>query len=250
MTSQTCKLSVVIPAYNGETNLNDGVLEKVAAYLQKQDYPYEVLVVNDGSTDRTAEIVAEKIKKWPQFRLINNPHKGKAVTVMTGLLQSRGEIALFTDLDQSTPLKEVEKFFPKFDRGFDVVIASRRGRAGSPIIRKLASLTFSVLRNVILQLPIADTQCGFKAFTHRAVEEIFPDMLKRWQDIRTTGRSVNAGFDVEFLYIAKKKHLKIAELGVAWEHVGTEKEQLVKDAVEAVQAMARIRFHDWQGRYG
>ncbi len=249
MVSQTCRLSVVIPVYNGENNLKSGVLDEVAKYLQKQDYSFEVLVVNDGSTDQTAEIIEQKIKKWPQFKLINNPHKGKAVTVLTGLLQSKGEVALFTDLDQSTPLREIEKFFPEFEKGYDVVIASRQGRSGSPVVRKMASWTFSVLRNIILQLPITDTQCGFKAFTRQAVDEIFPKMLERWQNVQTIGRTVNAGFDVEFLYIAKKKHLKIAEVKVNWQHVGTEKEQLFKDAVEAVRTMFRIKFCDLRGEY-
>lgn len=243
------KLSVVIPVYNGEADLQRKVLDEVATYLEKQDYKYEVLVIDDGSTDKTIEVIEREIKGKTGFRLIKNPHKGKAVTVMTGLVESRGEIIVFTDIDQSTPLSEVEKFFPKFEEGFDIVIGSRSGRAGSPLMRKLASLVFSILRTIILGLPLTDTQCGFKAFTHKTIEVIFPGMLKRYKEVTVSGRALNADFDVEFLFIAKKKNLKIAETKVNWHDRNPENTHLIKNAIDALKGMIRIRINSLNGTY-
>lgn len=244
------KLSVVIPVYNeGRRTLREGVLEGVANYLKKQNYHYEVVVVDDGSTDNSVKVIKEQIRDKKNFSLIQNSHKGKAFTVMTGLLQSKGEVAVFTDLDQSTPLKELEKFLPKFEQGFDIVIGTRSGRVGSPIIRKIASWTFSLLRNLILGLPISDTQCGFKAFNRRSISLIFPTLLERRKDGFVQGRAVNAGFDVEALFIAKEKNLKIAEVAVEWHHVGTEKERLIRDAIEAIKDMFRIKINSLMGEY-
>src|SRR3989344_1815603 len=112
------KLSVIIPAFNEENNIKNGVLNSVEEYLKSQNYNYEVIIVDDGSKDNTTSQVEEFIKNKKNFSLIKNPHSGKAVTVMTGLLKAQGEIALFTDMDQATPISEVEKFFSKFESGF------------------------------------------------------------------------------------------------------------------------------------
>lgn len=243
------KLSVVIPAYNEAKNLNDGVLDLVADYLVKQDFTYEVILVDDGSTDETVAIIERQIKNKNGFRLIKNPHGGKAVTVMTGMLAAGGEIIMFSDMDQATPLSEIEKFFPKFEEGFDIVIGSRHGRKGAPLIRKITAWGFSFLRNLILGLPFSDTQCGFKAFNNKSVQSVFPKILKMWQFARIKGAAVNAGFDVETLFLAKKRGLKIVEVPVNWHYVGTERVQLIKDAIEAIRDMVRIRLNDWQGKY-
>ncbi len=243
------KLSVIIPAYNAAEDLKRGILDDVAKYLAKQGYPSEVLIVNDGSSDQTAEIVKKNIADKKSFRLIDNPHKGKAVTVMTGLLESCGEIAVFTDVDQSTPLPEIEKFFPKFEQGFDIVIGSRSGRSGSPFIRKIATLGFSILRTVILGLNISDTQCGFKAFDRKAIEQIFPPLLKKYQEVNVSGRALNADFDAGFLFLAGKKGLKIAEVKVDWHDENPESANLVKNAIDTIKGMIRIRVSDFRGEY-
>lgn len=242
-------LSIIIPAYNEEKNLKDNVLEEVNCYLKKQKYSYEVLIVDDGSKDNTAKIIEQSIKNMPNFKLIKNPHGGKAITVMTGMIKSVGEVAVFTDMDQATPIEELEKILPKFEEGFDIVIGSRHGRKGAPLLRKVAAWGFSVLRNVILGLPFADTQCGFKGFNRKAVENVFPPMLDKWKKLKNDGAAVNAGFDVEALFLAKKHGLKIAEVPVQWHYVGTERVQIVSDAIEAIQDMLRIRFNDLSGSY-
>ena len=169
---KTLKLSVILPAYNEEKNLRNDVLDKVEGYLKNAPYRYEVIIVDDGSKDRTVKLVQQQISSKKNFKLLSEPHGGKAVAVMRGLLSSTGDIALFTDMDQATPLKEIEKFFPKFSQGYDIVIGSRKGRSGAPIFRKLAAWGFSVLRNVILGLPFPDTQCGFKAFNRKSINAL------------------------------------------------------------------------------
>lgn len=243
------KLSVVVPSYHESAEIKKKAIEDMDSYLKKQDFSYEVLIVDDGSTNGTLDVVKEAIKNKSHFRLMENPHGGKAITVMTGLLESKGEIALFTDMDQATPLDQIEKFFPKFEDGFDVVIGSRKGRKGAPLIRKLAAWGFATMRGIILGLPFADTQCGFKAFDRKAVEKIFPMLLKEWRNMKAKGAAVNAGFDVEALFIAKKRDLKIAEVEVNWHHVQSEQVQIIADAIEAIKDMLRIRLNDFSGKY-
>src|SRR3989337_2810525 len=118
-------LSVVIPAYNEEYNLRTGVLDSVYDYLSDQPYSWEIVFVNDGSSDKTSEIAQGFAKKHQNFRVLNEPHRGKAATVIAGILAAKGEIILFTDTDQATPIDQIEKFFPKFKEGNDIVIGSR-----------------------------------------------------------------------------------------------------------------------------
>lgn len=243
------KLSVVIPAYNEEKNLLLGSLDKVYDYLKNQKYNYEVLIIDDGSTDDTAAIIEQQIKDKNGFRLIRNPHGGKAVTVIAGLLASCGEITIFTDMDQATPIDQVEKFIPKFERGFDIVIGSRHGRKGAPPLRKLAAGIFSILRGIILGLPFEDTQCGFKAFSKQSIDKIIPKIKNEWGTVHFKGGAVNAGFDVELLYLAKKYGFQIDEVPVEWNYVDTERVQVFKDAFAAIYDMFRIRWNDFKGKY-
>lgn len=243
------KLSIVIPSYNEESNLKKGVLLKVGDYLGKLKISYEVIIVDDGSSDSSVEIIKKFISKNKNFRLIQNQHGGKAIAVMTGMMTGRGEIILFTDMDQATPINQVEKFLPKFKEGLDIVIGSRQGRKGAPFVRKLSAWGFSLLRSMILGLPFKDTQCGFKAFSKNTVDKIIPKIKNEWGVVHFKGGAVNAGFDVELLYLAKKYGFKIAEVGVEWNYVDTERVQVVKDAVAAIYDMLRIRLNDLKGCY-
>lgn len=243
------KLSVVIPAYNEVKNLSAGVLDTVYDYFKTQKFPYEVLIVDDGSTDNTIELVEKIIKGKPGFKVIKNPHGGKALTVISGMLKAQGEVVIFTDMDQATPISQIEKILPKFEEGFDIVIGSRSGRKGAPLVRKLSAWGFSAVRNLILGLPLADTQCGFKAFKREPVQEVFPRMLGIWESMKAAGAAVNAGFDVEMLFLSKKLGYKIAEVPVEWHHVGTERVQLIRDAMEAIKDMLRIKLNDMNRKY-
>ena len=242
-------LSVVVPAYNEQTNFINGKLEAVYDYLRKQDYTFELVLVDDGSSDGTVEELKVQTKDKENIRIIENPHGGKANTVIAGVLEAKGDIALFSDLDKATPIREIEKFLPKFEEGFDIVIGSRHGRKGAPLMRKLAAWGFSVLRGIILGLPFEDTQCGFKAFNKTSREAIFPKIKGEWGVLHFKGGAVNAGFDVEVLYIAKKLGFKIAEVPVEWNYVDTERVQVVKDAAAAIYDMLRIRCNDLKGKY-
>lgn len=250
------KLSIIIPAYNEIKNIRSGVLNKIDEYLRKVDYNYEVVIVDDGSSDQTTIEVDKFIKGRESWKLIRAEHGGKALTVMRGLMEAKGEIAVFTDMDQATPLNQIEKFFPKFSgslpagrQGHDIVIGSRHGRKGAPVLRKLTAWGFAILRNIILGLPFSDTQCGFKAFNKVSREIVFKKMKNNWEKSKVSGAAVNAGFDVEALFLAKKLGFKIAEVPVDWHYVGTKRVNLIKDSLEAVKDMLRIRWNDLTGKY-
>ncbi|MBI4033350.1 MAG: glycosyltransferase [Candidatus Blackburnbacteria bacterium] len=242
-------LSIVIPAYNEVGNIKKGVLAQVSTYLRTVNFSYEVIIVDDGSTDDTRILVKNWIRGKEKWCLVENEHGGKALAVMTGLLAAKGDIALFTDMDQATPIGQVEKFLPKFAERYNVVIGSRTGRKGAPILRKLAAWGFTFLRSVILGLPLSDTQCGFKAFDKKSREAIFPRMMESWEKMRAHGAAVHAGFDVETLYLAKKMEFKIAEVPVEWQYVGTERVQLIKDSIDAIKDILRIRWYAIKGEY-
>lgn len=243
------KISVVIPSYNEERNLKRGALDDVFDYMEKGKLDYEVVIVDDGSSDSSDKLIKKYIEKHQKFRLIQNKHGGKAMAVITGMEEARGEIVLFTDMDQATPINQLNKFLPKFEEGYDMVIGSRSGRRGAPLVRKFAAWTFSVLRRIILDLPFKDTQCGFKALNKKSINKIVPRIKHEWGILHTRGGAVNAGFDVELLYLAKKYGFKIAEVGVEWNYVDTERVQVVKDALAAIYDMFRIRWNDFAGKY-
>lgn len=243
------KISIVIPSYNESANLKKGVLEEVGNYLKNLKLSYEIIIVDDGSSDSSVELIKEYIRKNNSFKLIQNSHGGKAMAVMTGMLAAKGDIVLFTDMDQATPIDQLDKFLPYLNKGFDIVIGSRHGRKGAPIIRKLAASVFSILRRLILGLPFKDTQCGFKAFNRKSVEKIIPKIKGEWGVLHIRGGAVNAGFDVELLYLAKKYRFKIAEVEVEWNYVDTERVQVIKDALAAIYDMLRIRINNLKGKY-
>lgn len=245
-------LSVVIPAYNEEYNLRTGVMDSVYDYLLKQKYSWEILFVDDGSTDNTANLAGEFAKTHKGFMVLKEPHKGKAGTVVSGILKAAGEIVLFTDTDQATPIDQLTKILPKFDQGYDIVIGSRKGRPGAPLIRKFIALGFSVLRFLILRLPYKDTQCGFKAFRSDAAKKIFEKLKIFDENRRDSGASVTAGFDLEVLYIARKLKLKVAEVGVDWHDKGERGDSAVdpiRDSINGFKDLLQVRINSLQGKY-
>lgn len=243
-------LSVVIPCYNEERNLRLGALEKVASYLSRQKYSWEVVLVDDGSTDESQKLIKKFIEGKKRFRLLRKKHQGKAAAVTSGVLSALADIILFSDLDQATPLSEVEKILPYFDRGYQVVIGSRNNRRqGAPFFRLAMAKGFMFLRNMILDLGIKDTQCGFKAFQRYAALSIFPKLkvfnLKR----DALGSTVTAGFDIEVLYIAKLIGFKITEVPVEWHYQETRNVSPIKDSLESLLDLIRIRIKSLRGQY-
>ena len=242
-------LSVVIPAYNEEHNLRSGVMGAVYDYLKNQDYSWEVLIVNDGSTDSTSELIRRALPKHPGLKLIDEPHRGKGGTVIAGMLAAKGENVLFTDMDQATPLDQLEKLLPKIDEGYDIAIGSRSGREGAPLIRQLMAGGYSLLRAIVLQLPYKDTQCGFKLFKRNAARKIF-ERMKIFNDQKLTqGAAVTAGFDLEILYLARKLKLKVAEVPVLWHHKEGTRVNPIKDSWDGLRDLLRVRINALTGKY-
>lgn len=244
-------VSIVIPAYNEETNIRLGALDKVARYLAGVSYSWEVIVVNDGSSDATKKLSEEFVAANPGFFLKNYPHRGKAATVLSGMKDARGDIILFSDLDQATPLAESEKLFPWFEKGFDIVIGSRKEkREGAPFLRRIMARGFMILRTVILGLHgIEDTQCGFKAFKKSVVPEIANRLSLYGSSQTVSGSMVTAGFDIELLFIARKLGYKIKEVPVEWHYVETRRVNPIKDSLEGLRDIIAIRINGWKGLY-
>lgn len=244
-------LSIVIPAYNEIDNLNKGVLADADSYLKSKKYDWEVIVVDDGSTDATAEKLAAWIKSRPGWHLIKNPHQGKAATVKSGVLKARGDYVLFTDFDQATPLSEVEKLLPFIRKGYNVAIGSREvkgsERLKEPWYRHLMGKVFNIVVQSIAIRGISDTQCGFKLFTNQVAKDLFNSLV-----VYANGREEQAftgAFDVELLYIAQKRGYRIAEVPVSWRYVKTVRINPVRDSVRMFVDVLRIRLTDLFGGY-
>jgi len=205
------RLSVIIPAFNEEKRLPE-TLAGVAKYLEKQGYEYEILVVSDGSRDRTVEKVRGLMNQIKNLRLIDNKENhGKGYVVRQGMLEAEGDYRLFMDADNSTSIEHIEKMWPEFEKGNDVVICSRDIKGSviavpQPLWRKRLGDLFNLIVQTISGLwGMWDTQCGFKGFTKEAAQEIFSKAtINRW------------AFDVEVLVLARKHGFQIKEVPVTW----------------------------------
>ncbi|MGC2447093.1 MAG: dolichyl-phosphate beta-glucosyltransferase [Candidatus Sulfotelmatobacter sp.] len=235
--------SIVIPAYNEGARIG-ATLDRVLAYVHEQGWDAEVIVVNDGSRDKTAEIVQSFAAKDPTLRLIDNPgNHGKGFSVRAGMLDARGRIVLFSDADLSSPIEESLKLFAALESGADIAIGSRWLRAElqtqrQPLHRQLFGRIFNILLRTTLGLQYADTQCGFKAFKRAAAQAIFPwQKIERW------------GFDPEILFLARKFGFKVQEIPVAWGHSGGARINPLIDGARMFQEMLRIRWYDLTGKY-
>lgn len=238
------KISIVIPSYNEMANLQKGTLEKVERYLERKEFDYEVMVVDDGSTDGSLEFVKAFTRENKHFKLIENSHTGKAGAVTVGMLKATKDFVLFTDMDQATPITELEKLLPFISDGYDVVIGSRKTtRRGAPFTRKVMSQGMVMLRSILVGLPqINDTQCGFKLFKKEPAMKVFEKIKKIHQGFRTIhGSSVTAGFDVELLYISVKLGYKIKEVPVDWLYVETRRVSPLLDSIDGLMDLIRIR---------
>jgi len=238
-------LSVIIPAYNEETRLPK-TLEEIDKYLRKKDYQYEIIIVSDGSTDRTCEVVRNLIPKIKGLRLIDEKiNRGKGYGVKRGMLEAKGDYRLFTDADNSTSIDHLEKIWPEFKKGFDIIIGSRDIKGAvldppQPWLRKLIlGEGFKLYRKIIIGLwGIEDTQCGFKCFTKKATEKIFPKC-----------RIDRFAFDPEILVIAKKLGSKIKEIPIYWKN-DPESKVKFKSISKMALDVIKIRLNLIKGLYG
>lgn len=245
-------ISLIVPCYNEELNIQKGVLDKIGNYLSKVPAIREVIISDDGSTDNTKNLIkTEYLKRYPLFRLLENEHKGKAQTLISAIQSAKSDYVLFTDIDLATPIEEVEKMVVEIKRNTDVVIGSRSGsREGAPLTRKIMALGMIVVRNFIIGLKkIKDTQCGFKAFRTEAAKKII-DALVVFKDTQgVEGSSVSAAFDLEFLFLATKMGFSIIEIPVVWKHVETKNVHFINDTIETLQDIVRIKYYDIIGAY-
>ena len=244
------KLSIIIPNYNEKENIQAGALDQVASYLAEAPFTWGGIISDDGSSDASRDLVEAFTKKHNGFRLLKNPHGGKAAAVNAGIKAAKGEIVLFTDMDQSTPLKEVEKLLPFYDQGYDVVFGSRgKARKNSPLTRKMMSFFFRHFRQLFLLSHIADTQCGFKSFRSKVAKYLFPKLSILKQT--ATGWTVSA-FDVELLFLTEKAGYKLKEVEVDWRDrdVSTGKSKnFFTESVDMLKQIITVKVNDLKGFY-
>ena len=246
-------LSVVVPCYNESENLLRGVLEEMHAYLSDQLLSYEVIISDDGSSDDSREIIRRWLRDRPRCRLLENPHGGKPSAVWHGIQAVLGEIVLFTDMDQSTPIDQVELLLPLFQQGYDVVIGSRgMDRQNFPIYRQMGSRLFRGFRRLLLLRSISDTQCGFKAMRTPVARELFPQLEVIRKPGQVAGWKVTA-FDVELLFLAERAGHRLGEVRVFWTDrdvaEGKGKSYLAESGEMAAQVL-RVKLNEWRGLYG
>ena len=242
--AQYPRYSIVIPAYNESARI-PATLESVVAAIRANHWSAEVIVVNDGSRDSTAQLVREFSFHAPEVRLIENPgNRGKGYSVRSGILQALGDVVMFTDADLSAPMEEAERLFAAIAGGADIAIGSRwleKGRQThrQPLYRQFFGRCFNAVCRMVMQLPFADTQCGFKAFTRAAAQTVFQlQTIERW------------GFDPEILFIAIKRGFRIVEVPVSWAHDERTRMSYLKDGMQMLKELALVRWNALTGQYG
>jgi dolichyl-phosphate beta-glucosyltransferase len=250
-------ISIIIPCYNEARNLERGVLDEVHGYLASQMIPWEVVIVNDESTDNSRDLIARAIENKENFLLLDIPHGGKPAAIWAGIQQAQGEVVLFTDMDQSTPIQELDKLLPWYEEGFDVVIGSRQAaREGTSLLRKIGSFVFLTLRRRALLPDIVDTQCGFKLCRRPVALEVFPRLEFLRQTERPSGWKVTA-FDVEFLYLVDRAGYRIKEVVVSWrnrDESDTKSQQgemarYIHESINMAREVTRVKLNQIRGFY-
>jgi dolichyl-phosphate beta-glucosyltransferase len=242
MQSSEPELSIIVPAYNEERRL-PVALDRIREFLEARAASAEVLVVDDGSTDRTRNVVEERQATWPTLRLVlNGENRGKGYSVRHGMLEARGKIALFTDADLSAPIQEAEKLLLAL-RTFDAAIGSRAMdrrviEVHQSPLREFAGILFNLLVRIILRIHFEDTQCGFKAFRREASRIVF--LQQRIEDF---------GFDPEILFLCRKHGLRVAEVPVRWSHDPATKVHVFRDSVRMFVDLVAIRWRWMRGKY-
>ncbi len=233
-------LSIIVPAYNEEKRL-PGSLEAIDRFLQQQSYTYEVLIVENGSTDGTTDVAERFAEEHPYVRVLHS-RKGKGAAVKVGVLSARGEHLFICDADLSMPIEEVNKFLPPVLDGYDIAIASREvpgaRRYNEPFYRHLEGRVFNWIVRILAVPGIQDTQCGFKCFKRDVALEIFPyQTMDGWS------------FDVEVLYIARRRGCRLVEVPINWYYKANSRINPIKDALDMLVEVIKIRLNAWRGMY-
>lgn len=244
-------LSIVIPAYNEAARLPE-TLRAILAYLDDRSFRSEVIVVDDGSSDRTG-VIAEAIVSTACGRVLREPHRGKGAAVRAGMLAARGAHVLFTDADLAVPIEETDQMLVAIEAGCGVVIGSREGvgasREGEPAFRHIMGRVFNRLVQIIALPGINDTQCGFKLFRADAVTAIVPRLRLYGADAPSVRGARVTGFDVEVLVIARRHGFRIREQPVRWRYGAQSKVRPVADTFWNLRDVIRVRINDLRGYY-
>ena len=243
MNASNFDLSIIIPSYNEEARLPE-TLQCIAEYLPTLGLRTEVLVVDDGSTDRTAAVAESFHGKLNGLRVLSNgTNRGKGYSVRHGMLESQGDMVLFTDADLSAPIEESAKLLSALNNGYDVAIGSRAMDRSlisthQSIFREFAGIVFNKIVRMVLRLPFVDTQCGFKAFRRERCQIIFAQQ-----------RIEGFGFDPELLYLARHHGLRAIEIPVRWGHSPATKVSMLGDSLKMFADIFTIRWNAMSGRY-
>lgn len=245
--------SIVIPTYN-ESDKITATLTQLTSFLSGFANDYEILVIDDGSTDVTAQRVSDYSVDNPKVQLIKNSHKGKGIAVWTGIMRAEGEYIYLCDADLSTPATELKKLAVWIkDHDFDVVIASREGigaqRINEPLYRHLMGRIFNFIIQMIAIPGIKDTQCGFKLFKKEVAKQIFTKLKVYNPQSSLLKKAYMGAYDVEVLYIALRHGYKIKEVPVIWKYVKTSRLAPITDSLSMVRDVIKIRLNGTKGLY-
>lgn len=237
------RLSIVVPVYNETKRLGNSV-PRLLEYFAGQSYSYEFVIVDDGSSDGTPDLARKLFAPAPSARVVESkPNRGKGHAVKVGMLEARGQVRLFLDADLSTPMDELDKFWPWLDKGYKVVIGSRKMKGANitrhqPAWRENLGKVFTWLTNQIATKNISDVTCGFKCFTADAAEHLFSQsVVDDWS------------FDAEVLFIAQRSGYRIKEVPVTWHDTPGTKVRLLRDATKSIQGLLKIRLNAMRGYY-
>lgn len=248
-------ISIVMSCYNEENNLKRGVLSELNDYISRSPLNWEVVITNDLSTDKSYELLLSFAKKNKNFRILNLEKKGgKPGGIWNSIQAAKYPHVLMTDIDQSTPISEFDKFLP-FIEDYDIVIGSRGlGRDGNSFLRKIGGPVFLTLRRMVILPNIIDTQCGFKLFKTDVAKELFPHLQFFQKEKNPTGWRVSA-FDVELLFMARKWNHPIKEVEVDWRNEdtsntkGDDTSRYKKESIQMIREIIRVKRNDIMGKY-
>jgi glycosyltransferase involved in cell wall biosynthesis len=245
--------SIVMPAYNEEAVIASS-LTQVISFMKSYSSSYEVIIVDDGSEDKTVGVVENFAKDHPEIVLKKNPHKGKGFSVRTGILMSSGKYVLMADSDMATPIDEIKRLMVWVkDHDFDIVIGSREGvgavRKNEPYIRHLMGRVFNALVQLLTVRGINDTQCGFKLFKAEVAHDIFNRLVLFGPDTPETNVPRVTAFDVEVLVVAKRQGYTIKEVPVHWTYVQSSRVHPLRDTIANVTDVLAVKTNDLFGKY-
>lgn len=235
-------VSLIIPAFNEEARIGSS-LHRIMGFLRSQPFASEILIVDDGSKDRTVEVVQKIAGGGDSVQILSTQHLGKGGAVRAGMLQGRGEYLFFSDADLSVPIETLSAFLAQLENGCDVTIGTRQKQGArielhQPFYREFMGKVFTWLSNWILDLRVSDFTCGFKGFRRAVAQDLFSrQRLKNWS------------FDAEILYLAQRRGYQIREIPVAWRDDRASKVRLWRDVATSFLGLIQIRLHDYQGKY-